>query len=184
MSEFFIGQIMMTGFPYAPRYFAQCNGQTLAIAQNQALFALLGTQFGGNGVNTFMLPDLRGRTPVGAGQSTGGGWSPPPYPMAAMAGLENVTLDQSSMPTHLHGVNATDAAGTASLPSTPSLYGTATLASGGNESIYAAAAGGTPTPLMATTMSTAGGSQPHSNMQPFRVVNFNIALSGVFPSRN
>jgi microcystin-dependent protein len=184
MSEFFLGQIMLTGFPYAQKYFAQCNGQTMSIAQNQALFALLGIQYGGNGVNTFMLPNLQGRTPVGAGQSMGGGWNPPPYPPGMVGGVESVTLDQSSMPMHNHAINATTAAGTATLPSTPSLYGAATLAAGGNESIYVPIAAGTPVPLLATTISTAGGNQPHPNMQPFRVINFNIALSGVFPSRN
>lgn len=184
MSEFFVGQIMLTGFPYAPKYFAQCNGQTLAIAQNQALFALLGTQYGGNGINTFMLPNLQGRTPVGAGQSANSAWNPSPYPAGAVGGAENVTLDQTTMPMHTHGVAAATAAGTASLPNTPSLYGTAAIAAGGNEAIYAPMTAGMPVPLMATTVSVAGGGQPHPNMQPFKVINFNIALSGIFPSRN
>lgn len=184
MSEFYIGQIMMTGFPFAQKYFAQCNGQTLPVAQNQALFSLLGTQYGGNGSTTFMLPDLQGRTPVGAGQSVDGNWNPSPYPVGMIAGVENVTLDQSSMPTHTHAVNATVAAGTANLPTTPSLYATAAIAAGGNEAIYVPITSGTRVPLMATTVTTAGGGQPHANMQPYRVINFNIALQGIFPSRN
>lgn len=184
MSEFFLGQIMLTGFPYAQKYFAQCSGQTLGISQNQALFALLGTQFGGDGVNTFMLPDLRGRTPVGAGQSVDGAWNPPPYPVGAQGGAETVTLDQSAMPMHTHLVNATAAEGTTILPSTPSLYATATVAGGGTEAIYVPMTDGKLTPLMASTVSPVGAGQPHPNMQPFSVINFNIALSGVFPSRN
>ena len=184
MSDFFVGQIMLTGFPFAPKFFAQCNGQTLSINQNQALYALLGVQYGGNGSTTFMLPNLQGRTPVGAGQSIGGGWNPTPYPMGGAGGAETVTLDQNAMPTHTHAVNATTAAGTATLPTTPSLYATATPATGGAESIYAPITAGTPVPLMATTITTTGSSQPHPNMQPFQVVNFNIALSGIFPSRN
>ncbi|MFN3536185.1 MAG: phage tail protein [Brevundimonas sp.] len=183
MSEFFMGQIMLTGFPFAPRNFAQCNGQTIAIAQNTALFSLLGTQFGGDGQNTFMLPDLQGRTPVGAGQSLDGAWNPSPYPVAMVGGVEQVTLDQNAMPMHSHMVNATTAAGTTSLPSTPSLYATATVSGGGNESIYVPMTSGTPVPLLETTVSRTGGNQPHPNMQPYRVINFNIAMFGIYPSR-
>ncbi|WP_332676494.1 phage tail protein [Brevundimonas sp.] len=184
MSEFFIGQIMMTGFPYAQKFFAQCNGQTMAISQNQALFSLLGTQFGGNGVSTFMLPNLQGRTPVGAGQSMDGSWNPSPYPVGAVGGVENVTLDQTSIPMHNHAVNATTVAGTVNLPTTPSLYATCTPTGGGTESMYVPLKADTAVPLMATTVSAVGGGAPHANMQPFRVINFNMALAGVFPSRN
>lgn len=184
MSAFFVGQIMLTGFPFAQKYFAQCNGQLLGISQNQALFSLLGTTYGGDGVNTFALPDLRGRTPVGAGQSVDPGWNPSPYPMGAIAGSENVTIDPTAMPLHTHGVNASGAAGTANLPTTPSIYATATPSGGGNESIYAPITSGTQVPLLPATVTTVGGNQPHNNMQPFRVINYNIAMSGVFPSRN
>ncbi|WP_332659079.1 phage tail protein [Brevundimonas sp.] len=184
MSEFFIGQIMMTGFPYAQKFFAQCNGQTMAISQNQALFSLLGTQFGGNGVSTFMLPNLQGRTPVGAGQSMDGSWNPSPYPVGAVGGVENVTLDQTSIPMHNHAVNATTVAGTVNLPTTPSLYATCTPTGGGTESMYVPLKADTAVPLMATTVSAVGGGATHANMQPFRVINFNMALAGVFPSRN
>lgn len=184
MSTFFVGQIMLTGFPFAQKYFAQCNGQILGINQNQALFALLGTQFGGDGSTTFALPDLRSRTPAGAGQSLDGGWNPSPYPVGLPAGTETVTLDVNSMPTHTHFVNATAAAGTAPLPTTPSLYATATTSAGGTENIYAPISSGTPVPLMATTISTTGGNQSHPNMQPYSVINFNIAMQGIFPSRN
>lgn len=183
MSEFFLGQIMLTGFPFAQKFFAQCNGQTLSIAQNSALFSLLGNQFGGDGQTTFALPALQGRTPVGAGQSLDGGWSPAPYQVGLAIGSEQVTLDQNAMPLHNHMVHATAAAGTTALPSTPSLYATATVSGGGDEAIYVPMSGGTPIPLMPTTVSTFGGSQPHSNMQPYQVINFNIAMAGIFPSR-
>lgn len=184
MSQFFIGQIMMTGFPFPQKFFAQCNGQTMGIQQNQALFALLGVRYGGDGATTFNLPNLQGRTPVGAGQSVDGGWNPPPYPQGMIAGVESVTIDMASMPTHNHMINVTTAAGTATLPSSPSLYATATLSDGTNESIYVPQAAGQTVPLMATTVTPTGSSQPHPNMQPYQVINFNIALSGIWPSRN
>ncbi len=184
MSAFFVGQIMLTGFPFAQKYFAQCNGQLLGISQNQALFSLLGTQYGGDGNTTFALPDLRGRAPVGAGQSLDGGWNPAPYPMGTVAGSESVTIDASAMPLHTHGVNATSAAGTANLPTTPSLYATSNPSGGGSEAIYAPLTSGTQVPLLPATVTSVGGNQPHSNMQPFRVINYNIAMSGIFPSRN
>jgi microcystin-dependent protein len=184
MSEYFLGQIMMTGFPFAQKNFAQCNGQILGVSQNQALFALQGTTYGGNGQTTFMLPNMQGRTPVGYGQSVDGGWNPPPYPWGMAAGAENVTLTQASMPAHTHPVNATSAPGTSSLPTDPSLYATSVNSGGGgNEPIYAPMTAGTPVPLGPTTVSLAGSGMPHQNMQPYSVINFNIALSGIFPSR-
>lgn len=182
MSEFFVGQIMMTGFGYAPRYFALCNGQTLSISQNAALFSLLGTQYGGDGRSTFKLPDLQGRTPVGAGPSAVGG--APPYPEGANGGVETVALGASQMPVHSHMVTALTGAGTVIFATTPSLYATATVTPSGTEPIYAAPSAGPLTPLLAATVSTVGTGQPHDNMQPFRVINFNIALAGIFPSRN
>lgn len=185
MSEFYLGQIMMTGFPFAPKYFAQCNGQTLGISQNQALFALLGVTYGGNGSTTFMLPNMQGRTPVGYGQSIDGGWNPQPYPLGAIGGSETVTITQASMPTHNHPVNATSTSGTTSLPTDPSLYATSVNSGGGgNEPIYVPITAGTPVPLGPTTVSLAGAGMPHQNMQPYSVINFNIALSGIFPSRS
>ncbi|MFN3559089.1 MAG: phage tail protein [Brevundimonas sp.] len=184
MSEYFLGQIMMTGFPFAPKYFAQCNGQILGVSQNQALFALLGFTYGGNGQTAFMLPNMQSRTPVGYGQSADAGWNPPPYPWGAIGGVETVTITPDAMPAHNHPVNATRTAGTTSLPTDPSLYGTAVNSGGGgNESIYVPIAAGTPVPLGPTTVSLAGAGAPHQNMQPYSVINFNIALSGIFPSR-
>jgi microcystin-dependent protein len=168
MSDFFVGQVMLSGYPFAPRGFAMCNGQTLPIAQNQALFSLIGTQFGGNGVTTFLLPDLRGRVPVGSSSN---------YPVGMVTGVENVTLTTQTMPPHTHLGYGTTAAGT-TRDSNNNFYGAVA-----SEPLYAPASG-TQVVLNPATLSANGGSQPHPNMQPFSVLNFCIALTGVFPSRN
>ncbi|MDN2708994.1 tail fiber protein [Janthinobacterium sp. SUN118] len=177
MSDVFVGQIMMAGFAFAPRGFAACNGQLLPVQQNAALFALLGTQFGGNGQSTFGLPDLRGRTPFGSGASVDGSWQPTPLTQGTPGGSEAVTLLASQMPAHNHAASALTTAGTLKNPA-GALY-----AGSGAESIYVAATG-PQVALAQQTLATAGGNGPHINMQPFRVINFNIALSGVYPSRN
>jgi len=175
MSDYYLGQIMLTGFGFAPKTFAQCNGQVMSINQNQALFSLLGTQFGGNGVTTFCLPDLRSRTPVGYGQSADGGWTPPGYQMGEIGGAETVTLLPNNLPAHSHVLNATNTAGTARNPNN-AVYGTTTeLIHGPSGNLVA---------LAATDVSMAGSSQPHANIQPYLVLNFNIALSGIYPTRS
>jgi microcystin-dependent protein len=168
MAEYFMGQVMPTGFAFAPKGFALCNGQTLPVAQNQALFSLLGTYYGGDGITHFMLPDLRGRTPVGFGSE---------YPMGTAAGVEGVALMTQTLPPHNHLGMATTAAGTTRNP-TNAIYSAAA-----SEALYAAASG-TQVVLNAGTLANTGGGQPHSNMQPYSVINFCIALTGVFPSRN
>lgn len=179
MSEFFIGQIMMAGFSFAPRYFGQCNGQLLPIAQNQALFSLLGTQYGGNGQTTFGLPDLRSRTPIGYASSVDPGWQPPAVQIGQVAGVENVTLLPTSIPAHTHAVNASTTAGDNRIPSNR-VYATNTTAA---QSLYAASTGSV-VPMNPQTVAPAGGNQPHPNLQPYTTINFCIALSGIFPSRN
>jgi len=176
MSEFFLGQIMLTAFNFPPRGFALCNGQLMAINQNQALFSLLGTQYGGDGITTFALPDLRGRAPVGAGSSVDPSWQPSPYVQGEMGGVESVTLTQAEIPPHIHQFQGTSAAGTSRNPS-GKLYGTDTLA------LYAPSTGAQ-VPLNSTTLANAGSSGPHENMQPFKVINYCMALTGIFPSRN
>ncbi|GAB2573518.1 phage tail protein [Dyella jejuensis] len=168
MATFYLGQVMLTGFPFAQKGFAQCNGQLLPINQNQALFSLLGTQFGGDGIRTFALPDLRGRTPVG---STATGST-----VGQVAGVENVTLLSANMPAHNHVAMGSTTAGDKSNP-TGNLYG-----GSGSEPIYAAS--GSSVVLDPVTLANAGGNAPHPNMQPSLVINFNIALTGIFPSRN
>ena len=178
MTDQFVGEIRMNAFGFAPKGWAQCNGQLLTIQQNTALFALIGTSYGGDGVRTFGLPDLRGRTPV---DSTIG--TPPPglspYVNGESGGSETVTLLSGQLPPHTHPVNVLGSAG--DKPSAPNhvLAGVPTTAT---TALYA-----TPSPavpLASTTVLQIGGNQPHDNMQPFLTVNFCIALTGYFPSRN
>lgn len=175
MSDYFIGQIMMTGFSFAPKNFALCNGQLLPINQYQAMFSLLGTQYGGNGTTNFALPDLRSRTPVGYASSVDPSWQPPGVQIGQAAGVENVTLLSPNLPAHTHAINATTTAGTTRNPRS-SLYAAPTV------SIYAAP--GAPVGLNPQTLTPAGGNQPHPNVQPYTTINFCICLSGIFPSRN
>lgn len=173
-SEPLLGEIYLSGLNFAPRGYAFCAGQLLSIAQNTALFALLGTNFGGNGQTTFALPDLRGRVPIGAGQ--GPGLSP--RTLGELAGEENHTLISTEMPAHNHLVNAKSDAGDASAPAGAFLANTGAL-----DKEYKNTDG--PTVQMSPQMiGLAGGSQPHNNMQPYLVLNYNIALEGIFPSRN
>jgi microcystin-dependent protein len=178
MAEAFLGEIRMFGFNFAPQGWAMCNGQLLSISQNDALFALLGTTYGGNGTTTFGLPNLQSRVPIHQGQ--GSGLSP--YPIGAFGGVENVTLTVSQTAAHTHLVYADGDVPSNNSPS-PSGNALATFATGGD--IYATAAGlkkaVTMNPLM---IAAAGGGQPHGNIQPYLVVNFCIALVGIFPSRN
>lgn len=166
MSEPFLSEIRVFSFNFAPRTWAQCNGQLLPINQNQALFALLGTTYGGNGQTTFALPDLRGRVPLhfGAGFSLG-----------QRAGTESHTLTQSEMPQHIHTASAFSGLGNTSLP-------------GGNLLADVAAKQYNPpenlTALLPAVVTSVGGSQAHENRQPLLVLNFCIALQGIFPSQN
>ena len=182
MSEFFIGQIMMAGFNFAPKYWALCNGQLLPIAQNQALFSLLGTQYGGNGVTNFALPDLRSRTPVGYASSVDPGWQPPSVQIGQTDGVENVTLLSTNLPPHTHSMNASTAGGD-NRSAGGRVFATSTNAGAPPPNLYSASTG-SPVPLNRPTVAPAGGSQPHPNLQPYTTINFCIALQGIFPSRN
>lgn len=168
----YVSEIQIFAFPFAPRNWAQCNGQTIAISQNQALFALLGTAFGGNGVTTFNLPDMRGRTALSAGTSPSG----TTYVMGQAGGEENHTLLMSEMPAHSHFMLAS--ANTADQPSPEGNL----LAGGGTASLFSASQ--TSTPLAANMIATAGNNQGHPNIQPYNTLNYCICLYGVFPSRN
>ena len=177
----FLGEIRMVGFNFAPTGWALCNGQLINISQNAALFSLLGTQFGGNGQTTFGLPNLQSRVAIHQGQ----GQDLSPYVMGQIGGTENVSLNITQIPAHNHmmAVNNTNA----NLPDPTN----AILAKTTNTTdppapvtypTYSnAAATGT---LAANAISMAGGSTPHANIQPYQVVNFIIALQGVFPSRS
>lgn len=181
MAEYYLGQIMMTGFGFGQKGFAQCNGQLIGIAQNQALFSLLGTSYGGNGMQNFQLPDLRGRTPAGFGPSA---TVQNGYPLGMVAGQETVAIGIGETPPHSHAFNASTAAGVVTTPTKPMLYADASISGGGKESLYASAGAGPVVPLLPATIGMAGGNQSHPNMQPYEVINFNIALTGIFPSRN
>ena len=181
MSEFFIGQIMMTGFNFAPKYWALCNGQLLPIQQNAALFSLLGTQYGGNGTTNFALPDLRSRTPIGYASSVDPSWQPPSVQIGQASGVENVTLLSTNLPSHTHSVNASTTAGDNRNPSTR-VFATSTNTSA-PVNMYGPS-NGPLVPLNAQTVSPAGGNQSHPNLQPYSAINFCVALSGIFPSRD
>ncbi|WP_312345249.1 tail fiber protein [Stenotrophomonas acidaminiphila] len=181
MSEFFLGQIMMAGFNFAPKYWALCNGQLLPINQNQALFSLLGTQYGGNGTTNFALPDLRSRTPVGYASSVDPSWQPPPVQIGETGGSENVTLLSTHLPAHTHSMNASTTNGDNRIPG-GRVFGTSTSTATA-PNLYAASTGPV-VPQNPQTVATAGGSLPHPNLQPYSVINFCIALQGIFPPRN
>ena len=179
MSDFFMGQIMMTGFGYAQKYFAACDGAMVPIAQNQALFTLLGVTFGGNGIQTFGLPDLRGRTPAGAVQSQNANWQPVPYLWGTIGGTEQVALTPDQNGPHTHAMTATTAAAT-----DPALNGDPRRAQASSGATSYGPPSATPLPLAGGPTSIAGSGAPHTNMQPYQVINFNIAMVGIYPSRS
>jgi microcystin-dependent protein len=169
MAEPFTSEIRIMSFGYAPRGWAMCNGQLLPINQNQALFSLLGTTFGGNGQTNFALPDLRGQVPIHVGSG---------HTVGEKGGEQAHTITIAELPTHTHVLNASSTAANAS-PPTPI----------GNILADSAPAQGygPPTSLVAMnpgSVANTGGSQAHLNMQPFLVLTFCIALTGIFPSPN
>jgi microcystin-dependent protein len=172
MSEPFVAQIQIVPFNFAPRGWATCNGQLLAISQNTALFSLLGTTYGGNGVTNFALPNLEGAAPLHAGQ--GPGLSS--ITLGQAAGVPSVGLLISEIPAHTHGANCNSGMGDQYGP--PGNFW-ATDAGGNNE--YASSANAV---MAAGAIGPAGSSQPHSNLQPYLVLNFIIALQGIFPARS
>ncbi len=171
MSEPFLSEIRMLAFNFAPRGWAHCNGQILPIQQNQALFSLLGTTYGGNGVTTFALPDLRSRVPIHSGTLPG-------TTLGEAGGEESHMLTASEMPAHTHVPQASSAAATSGTASAGMALATAV-----DSKPYRSGAGSL-VGLDASSVTSAGTSQPHSNMAPFLAVSFAIALQGIFPSRN
>lgn len=180
MSSPFIGEIIMFAGNFAPRGWAFCQGQILAIAQNTALFSILGTTYGGNGQTTFALPDLRGRVPIQQGQ--GPGLSP--VFLGQQGGTETVTLLSNQIPAHNHLINASTNSGDTANPSNNFLAVGQVPVSGSTETVSMYNSTATGNTLNPQTVSLAGGNQPHPNMQPYLAVNFIIALEGIFPSRN
>jgi microcystin-dependent protein len=166
VAEPFLSEIRIFSFNFPPKGWAFCNGQFLPINQNQALFSLLGTTYGGNGQTTFALPDLRDSAPIHMGNG---------HTLGEKAGTPSVTITQQTMAQHIHFVNASN------------------VATGGNNNPTGRFLGGatnmyhdfnTPQPINAATVGNVGGSQPHTNQQPLLGLNFCIALQGIFPSRN
>lgn len=170
MSEPFIAEVKIISWNFPPNGWSFCNGQFLPINQNQALFSILGTMYGGNGQTTFALPDLRGRTPIHVGQG---------FPQGQVGGQETHTLITSEMTAHNHFVQGSTTAGDQANPannilaqSTPAAFQRYTTTTSSS------------TTLQPGTITNSGGSQPHVNLQPYLVLNFIIALTGIFPSRN
>jgi microcystin-dependent protein len=165
MSEPFLSEIKIVSFNFPPKGWALCNGQLLPINQNQALFALLGTTYGGNGQTNFALPNLRGRVPIHFDNS---------HSLGEAAGSTSVTINIQQLPTHTHILQASNTLGDKNF-----VNGNVFGAEPG-----AAYAPANPTVSVPGVVSSVGGSQPHNNMMPYLVLNFIIALQGIFPSRN
>ncbi|HWR54028.1 MAG TPA: tail fiber protein [Bryobacteraceae bacterium] len=174
--EPFIGQLQLFAFGFVPRGWVRCEGQLLQISQYQALFALLGTTFGGNGTTTFGLPDLRGRAAVGAGQMTAGSF----YPLGQAGGLEGVQLTPDNLPAHNHMILATTGATNTGRPPGTLLGDTGA----GGPAMYAPQSGSSPAALAAAAVAPAGESQRHENRQPYLTMTWAIALQGIWPSRD
>lgn len=169
----FIGEIKIFCGNFQIVGHAFCQGQLLSIAQNSALFALIGTTYGGDGQNTFGLPDLRSRIPIG--QGNGAGLSP--RAIGEQSGTENVTLTSTQIPAHSHAFNCNGATANSANPA-GNFPAAQTLLT---QYTAAASAGST---LKANVIGNTGGNQPHTNLQPYLTINYLIALEGVFPSRN
>lgn len=172
MSDPFVGEIRMFAGTFAPQGWAKCDGQLLAISQNDALFSLFGTQYGGDGRTTFGLPEMRGRIPIHQGSGPG----LTPRPIGQRSGSENVTVSANQLPSHTHPLQATEELADSASP------GGNLAARSTSMDLYI---NDTPTAdLAATSITAAGGSQPHTNLMPFQCVTFIVALFGVYPSRN
>jgi microcystin-dependent protein len=180
MADQYIGELRMFGFTFAPNGWALCNGQILPISQNTALFSLLGTTYGGNGTTNFALPNLQGNVPINSGQ--GPGLSS--YVLGQTGGEQNVTLIQSQMPAHNHTLPAVAATATSSSPGGGGMVAEGKGSGRGAFTInsYSAASGSTN--LNPALAGQSGGNMPHNNMQPYLVMNWCIALNGIFPPRS
>lgn len=181
-TEPFIGEIKIFGFNFPPRGYATCQGQIVSIAQNTALFSLLGTMYGGNGQTTFALPDLQGRAPIGQGQGPG----LPSYIMGQAGGTTTMTLTTGNMPIHNHaatGINVRIPVTATSEDSsaTNNYIGNAVSDTFGSVASPTNSLGA---PVVSGTTAVAGGSQPFSILNPYLTVNYSIAIEGIFPSRN
>ncbi|PFG63987.1 microcystin-dependent protein [Thioclava sp. ES.031] len=178
--EPFIGQIMLFAFTRVPRGWLSCQGQLLHIAQYQALFALIGTQYGGDGISSFAVPDLRGRIPLGMGHAPGLSV----YKVGDKVGEETVTLNVAEMPSHSHAIQASSQSPAANATAVPGPEVEFATADGAGVTRYAAQPGGAPATLNPASIGSSGASHPHQNMMPTTVMNYCIAYDGIFPSRS
>ncbi len=168
MAEPYLGEIRMVGFRFAPRGYATCDGQLLPISQNEAVFSLLGTMYGGDGWTTFALPDLRGRVPIHQDYSVG-------LRYGQMGGYEQHSLSERELPEHTHTLYGASASADAASP-------VDSLPATGAQQYYTGE--GAVAPMADDAISTEGQGELHNNMQPYQVINFVIALQGSYPSRN
>lgn len=170
MSEPFLAEVRMVGFNFAPRGWAFLDGQILPINQNQSLYSLLGTNYGGDGRTSFALPDLRSRTPIHTSDG---------HPLAQKSGAETVTLTAAEIAAHTHATKASSSPGIDANPT-----GHVLAAETGSEFAYRDPEAASSTAIRSGTVTNAGGGQAHNNMQPYTTLSFCIALQGLFPSRN
>jgi microcystin-dependent protein len=170
MSDYFIGEIRLVSFNFAPRNWAQCNGQILPINQNQALFALLGTTFGGNGQTTFALPDLRDKVPIHVGNG---------HVLGEHAGEQFHTLTVSELPSHLHLFTTANHAVVSATAKADNASPAGRYWANNGKNAYSNSAGNAT--MASGTVGNSGGSQPHTNLQPLLTLNYCIALVGIFP---
>ncbi|AJP72625.1 phage tail protein [Sphingomonas hengshuiensis] len=177
MTQPYLGQIEIYGFNFPPNGWAFAAGQTLPLAQNTALFSLIGVTFGGNGTTSFLLPNLASRMACGTGQ--GPGLSD--RPLGVTFGTEQVTLSMNEMPSHQHALNACLPAGPTDVSATPSPNTAPGISSTGESAMYAPLGGEDMTMMNPMAIQPTGGSLPHNNVQPFLGLNYSIALAGIFP---
>lgn len=172
----YLGEIRIFAGIYAPAGWVFCNGALLAVSQNEALYALIGTTYGGDGITTFAVPDLRGKVPVAQGEGPG----LTPRILGQSFGSESVTLLTNQMPAHSHSLGTVNGPGTNASPQNM------VPAQSGTDLVYAPMPGSSPSPqaMKATVVTTAGNSLPHENRMPTTAINYIIATSGIFPSRN
>lgn len=175
MSTPFLGEVRLFGFDFAPVGWRACDGSLLGIVDNEALFSLLGTTYGGDGQNTFALPDLRGQVPLHRGSGPG----LTPRTLGERGGSEAVTLTVDQLGAHGHGFTATTAPASTSTPSSSVMPGAVT-----GDALYTTAPSGAPFALSSASTFPVGGSQPHDNLMPTLAVQFCIAVQGVFPSQS
>jgi microcystin-dependent protein len=180
MSEPYIGEIRCLAFNFAPYQWAQCNGQLIGIAQNSALFAILGTTYGGDGIQTFALPNLQGRAPMHWGTGAAGFNTA----IGETLGEANVTLNINQIPMHTHTINAAGGPSAAERTAGPKTDGSSFMSNSAGGFIYQPSPSTPNTPFVPNAISMAGNSLPHNNMQPYLTMNFSISLYGVFPTRN